>query len=57
VALALERAGLEGPSGYEPALVYRRCPSCSRLNIVKNGVLECCVCDADLPVEWNLGDG
>lgn len=55
VAEALEHAGIGHPSRFTAEFVFRRCPDCAQLNIVKNGVFACDVCGADLPAEWNVG--
>jgi len=55
VAAALERAGLDAPAGFIPALLFRRCASCGSRNIVKDGSFECAVCGAELPHVWNFG--
>ncbi|MFP2931784.1 hypothetical protein ACLESO_42735 [Pyxidicoccus sp. 3LG] len=54
VVLALRRAGLRPPAGFTPAVVFRRCPGCGELNLVKEGWFVCVFCDADLPAEWNV---
>jgi hypothetical protein len=55
VRAALERAGIEAPDGFSQEFVFRRCPECGAINVVKDGVFECGVCSAPLPGEWNLG--
>ena len=56
VAIALNVANLDyrGLDGFEPALEFRRCVSCSIINIAKNNVFRCSVCDAHLPASWNF---
>ena len=51
---ALRDAGLQPPRAFSPALVFRRCPRCRELNVVKGGWFVCAMCDADLPEEWNV---
>lgn len=53
VAEALARAGLEGPGGFSPKCVFRRCLVCEGINLVKCGVFECGVCGQELPAEYN----
>jgi hypothetical protein len=54
VRTALERAGLVAPPSFSPAFVFRRCPRCGSINIIKDRIFECAVCSAPLPAEWNL---
>jgi hypothetical protein len=58
VAVALNRAKLDfrGPDRFEPAFEFRRCPACKTINLVREEVFVCSVCDADLPVWWNLAE-
>ena len=53
VASALDNAGIERPSDFTAGCEFRRC-GCGQINIVKNGVYECGVCESELPSEWNL---
>ncbi|MEJ8645970.1 hypothetical protein WKI68_41685 [Streptomyces sp. MS1.HAVA.3] len=57
VADALDAAGIERPSGFTHAVVFRRCPACRRLNIVRDGDFVCVFCDGALPSEWNVDGG
>ncbi len=54
VADALNAAGIERPSGFTHPVVFRRCPACRRLNIVRDGDFVCVFCDGALPPEWNV---
>jgi len=56
VADALERAGLAHPQGFTSIVVFRRCPTCCQLNIVRDGEFICLFCDDLLPQEWNIDD-
>lgn len=56
VADALDRAGIERPSGFTHQVVFRRCPACGQLNIVREAYFVCVFCEADLPSEWNVGE-
>ncbi|MFB4318366.1 hypothetical protein [Actinomadura sp. 21ATH] len=49
VAAALDRAGIAHPGGFTDAFVFRRCPACGELNLVKDAYYVCALCDADLP--------
>jgi hypothetical protein len=53
-ALALGRAGIPAPQGFTFEVVFRRCPRCRELNLVKEGWFVCAFCEADLPGEWNV---
>jgi hypothetical protein len=53
VAAALSAAGLEPPPGFIPACVFRRCPACGNINVVKDDLFECGVCAAELPAAYN----
>ncbi|KOU21927.1 hypothetical protein ADK52_22845 [Streptomyces sp. WM6372] len=54
VAKALAAAGIECPSCFTHEVVFRRCPSCSQLNVVREEDFVCVFCDEDLPREWNV---
>jgi hypothetical protein len=54
VALALGKAGLPAPQGFTFEVVFRRCPKCRELNLVKEGWFVCTFGEADLPAEWNV---
>jgi hypothetical protein len=51
---ALERAGIEHPGQFTREFVFRRCPACRERNLVKDGWLECSLCGAELPEQWNF---
>ncbi len=53
VAEALAAAGLESPAGFDPLCVFRRCPACGSINVVKGGAFECGVCGSELPADYN----
>lgn len=57
VAAALDRAGLVRPGGFTQIVVFRRCPECEELNVVREEFFICAFCESDLPAEWNLGTG
>ncbi len=54
VARALMFLGGDAPAGYTAAFIFRRCPACGQVNIVKEDWFSCAVCQAPLPAEWNL---
>ncbi|MFF3429988.1 hypothetical protein [Streptomyces sp. NPDC002602] len=57
VARALDSAGIEHPDGFTHEVVFRRCPVCRRLNVVREEDFVCVFCDGELPQEWNVGVG
>ncbi|MFJ4776228.1 hypothetical protein [Streptomyces sp. NPDC088762] len=54
VARALDAAGLGHASGFTHEVVFRRCPPCDRLNIVREEDFVCVFCEGELPREWNV---
>jgi hypothetical protein len=54
VATALAEAGVPAPEGYTTELLFRRCPGCGQINVVKDSAFECAVCGSALPSSWNL---
>jgi hypothetical protein len=54
VAAALDRIRLPHPGDFTTSFIFRRCPACAQLNLVKEGDFTCAVCGADLPLTWNL---
>ncbi|MBZ9644355.1 hypothetical protein, partial [Streptomyces sp. PSKA30] len=54
VASALDRVGIVRPSGFTHEVVFRRCPSCREVNIVREGDFVCVFCDGILPQDWNV---
>lgn len=49
VAAALDRIGVSHPGHFTREFIFRRCPGCSQINIVKDGWFVCAVCGAVLP--------
>ncbi len=54
VAKALDLIDLPHPHRFTIEFVFRRCPACSQLNIVKEQQFFCAVCGKYLPTIWNL---
>ncbi|MCX5345731.1 hypothetical protein [Streptomyces atratus] len=54
VAEALERAGIARPPGFTHEVLFRCCPSCRQLNIVREEDFVCVFCEEALPPEWNV---
>ncbi|MFD0687586.1 hypothetical protein [Actinomadura fibrosa] len=44
VAAALDRAGLDRPDGFTAVFVFRHCPGCGELNVVKDDDYVCVFC-------------
>ena len=55
VATALDQLSIERPNGFDPAFDFRRCTSCSQINVIKDNWFECDVCQTTLPKRWNFG--
>jgi hypothetical protein len=53
VAIALDRIPIPHPNKFTIEFVFRRCPVCDQLNIIKDNLLICSVCNSDLPDVWN----
>ncbi|MEV7520499.1 hypothetical protein [Streptomyces sp. NPDC091371] len=54
VAEALDAAGIERPSGFTHAVVFRRCPACGEVGIVRDEDYVCVFCGGALPARWNV---
>jgi hypothetical protein len=54
VAAALDRAGLRRPDHFTEPIVFRACPTCLSVNIVRDDDLTCALCGDTLPADWNL---
>ena len=54
VALALDRIAIAHPESFDPAFVFRKCPTCSQINVIKDGWYVCDVCQSPLPQHWNF---
>ncbi|MGW3914329.1 hypothetical protein ACWEBX_22805 [Streptomyces sp. NPDC005070] len=54
VARALDDVELGRPSGFTHEVVFRRCPDCQEVNIVREEDFVCVFCGSDLPAAWNV---
>jgi hypothetical protein len=54
VAAALDRIGLARPTGFTQQIIFRRCPTCTEVNTVRENFFVCAFCENDLPPEWNV---
>ncbi|MFJ5608273.1 hypothetical protein ACIQCJ_02610 [Streptomyces sp. NPDC093221] len=58
VTAALIRIGVAHPDGFTHGVVFRRCPGCGQVNIVREEDFVCVFCESILPQHWNVdGDG
>ncbi|GGW59129.1 hypothetical protein [Streptomyces xantholiticus] len=55
VAAALDRAGIVRPKRFTHDIVFRHCPGCGELNIVREGDFVCVFCRSDLPAATDAG--
>ena len=53
VRAALDRIKLNHPGRFTSAFQFRRCVKCDTLNLIKDELFECAVCEAELPAEYN----
>jgi hypothetical protein len=54
VETALDKISIKHPSSFTVEFIFRRCCSCSQINIIKNDVFVCSVCNSTLPNVWNF---
>ncbi|KAF3887553.1 MULTISPECIES: hypothetical protein [Nostocales] len=54
VEKALEQIPIPHPGHFSTEFIFRRCPVCRQVNIVKNNLFLCAVCNTNLPKIWNL---
>lgn len=54
VAAALDRAGITHPRGFTHEVMFRRCPACEEVSIVREGHFVCVFCESPLPHQWNV---
>jgi len=53
VAKALDQIPLLNPGKFTTEFVFRRCPAYGQLNVIKDDIFLCAVCNTDLPFVWN----
>jgi hypothetical protein len=53
VADALDAILLAHPARFTQAYLFRRCPACHQLNLIKDKVFACALCGCELPAQWN----
>jgi hypothetical protein len=51
VKIALDKIPIDRPSFFTTEFIFRRCCSCSQINIIKDDVFICSVCNSILPHE------
>ncbi len=54
VEIVLNKLQIEHPKYFTRAFEFRYCEHCQTRNLIKEGVYECAVCNADLDIEWNF---
>lgn len=54
VQAALDTLGLPHPGAFTSAFLFRRCPACGQINLIKDDIFQCDACDAELPRAWNF---
>jgi hypothetical protein len=54
VESALDKIQISHPSSFTIEFNFRRCLSCSQINIIKNDSWICSVCNSILPDKWNF---
>jgi hypothetical protein len=54
VAMALERAGFAHRKKFDFECHFRCCEKCKTINLVKEHIFICAVCDHDLPINYNI---
>jgi hypothetical protein len=54
VALALAQIPLSHPGKFTTEFIFRRCPACGQVNIVKERLFLCTVCGTELPEYGNF---
>ncbi|MEV7176424.1 hypothetical protein [Kitasatospora sp. NPDC093679] len=54
VAAAVAALGLTPPDRFDPVFVFRRCPVCRDLNVVREEDFHCAPCGSALPHAWNV---
>jgi hypothetical protein len=53
VETTLATVGLNHPSDFTTAYLFRRCDACGTTNIIKDDWYECAVCQSTLSRDWN----
>jgi hypothetical protein len=56
VTLALDALGILAPTSFEHEFIFRRCPTCWTIVVVKDDDFTCPSCETTLPPAWNLAD-
>lgn len=54
VARVLDRLEITRPDALTVSFEFRRCEQCGAINLIKDEVFECAVCDAPLSSVWNF---
>jgi hypothetical protein len=54
VEIALNKIPIDCPSDFTTKFIFRRCYSCSQINIIKDDLFICSVCNSNLSHKWNF---
>lgn len=54
VSQALTTIGIDFPPYFTSVFDFRRCTNCKSINLIKEQVFECAICEQDLPLIWNF---
>ena len=54
VEYALDKLSIERPSHFTHKFTFRRCDYCAQINIIKDDMFICQVCNSDLSDKWNF---
>ncbi len=56
VAAALDQIPLPHPGAFTQLYLFRRCPDCQQLNLIKEQSFICALCGSELPQQSNLSN-
>jgi hypothetical protein len=56
VAAALDQIPLSHPGKFSQVYLFRRCPACRQINLIKEQVFVCALCHSELPHAWNFDE-
>lgn len=50
----LSKIGIEHPNYFTLAFEFRLCNNCKSINLIKDNIFECQMCESTLDLEWNF---
>lgn len=50
----LAKTDMHYPEYFNKAFHFRRCTKCKQINIIKDNIYECAICQAQLDTKWNF---